>query len=217
MPGTAAPRRERWAERPSRDSHLAIAHNERRMHLSARADYAVRALVEVAAGGGRPLTRDQIARAQAIPITFLNNIFQQLKVAGLVKTVRGADGGYLLTVAPERISLADIIRAVDGPLANVRGESPEAVVYLGRAEPLREVWVAVRASMRSVLDHVTLQDVAANQLPEVVRQFSASKGAWSPHTRQPWLDSSVRKVQTSDGSAAGERGAGKRVAPARRR
>ena len=118
------------------------------MHLSARADYAVRALVEIAAAGGRPIKREQIATAQHIPINFLGNILQQLRTAALVRTHRGADGGYLLARRPERITLADVIRAVDGPLANVRGEPPEAVEYGGSAEPLREVWIAVRASLR---------------------------------------------------------------------
>jgi Rrf2 family protein len=150
------------------------------MHLSARADYAVRALVELAAARGQPVRREQIATAQAIPIKFLNNIFQQLKVAGLVRTLRGPEGGYLLTMSPERITLADIIRAVEGPLANVRGESPDAIAYAGNAEPLREVWIAVRASMRSVLEHVTLLDVATNQLPAVVLELSDAPGARQP-------------------------------------
>ncbi len=140
----------------------------------------MRALVELAAAHGQPTRREQIATAQGIPIKFLNNIFQQLKVAGLVRTIRGADGGYLLTVSPHRITIADIIRAVDGPLANVRGERPENIAYSGSAEPLREVWIAVRASMRNVLEHVTLYDVANNQLPSVVHDLSAEAGAWQP-------------------------------------
>jgi Rrf2 family protein len=150
------------------------------MHLSARSDYAVRALVELAAASGRPVKREHIATAQRIPIKFLNNILQQLRAAGLVRTLRGADGGYLLTVGPERITLADIIRAVDGPLANVRGEAPENVTYAGSAEPLRDVWIAVRASMRKVLEQVTLHDVAHNELPSIVRELAAEPGAWQP-------------------------------------
>ena len=146
------------------------------MHLSARADYAVRALVELAAAGGQPLKREQIASAQHIPVTFLANILQELRAAGLITTHRG----YLLALRPERITLADVIRAVDGPLANVRGESPEAVRYEGSAAPLCEVWVAVRASLRKVLEQVTLEDVATNALPSVVHELAKEPKAWEP-------------------------------------
>jgi Rrf2 family protein len=159
------------------------------VHLSARADYAVRALVELAAAGGQPLKREQIATAQHIPIKFLGNILLQLRTAGLLKTQRGLDGGYLLTVRPDRITLADVIRAVDGPLANVRGEAPEEVIYQGAAEPLSEVWIAVRASLRKVLEQVTLQDVAGNSLPSVVRELAAEPQAWLPsRADRPWRD-----------------------------
>ncbi|MBV8714911.1 MAG: Rrf2 family transcriptional regulator [Chloroflexi bacterium] len=150
------------------------------MHVSARADYAVRALVELAASGGQPLKREQIATAQHIPVTFLANILQQLRTAGLVTTHRGNDGGYLLTLRPERITIADVIRAVDGPLANVRGDSPEAVKYDGSAEALCEVWIAVRASLRKVLEQVTLKDVATNALPAVVHELASEPNAWEP-------------------------------------
>ena len=153
------------------------------MHLSARADYAVRALVELAAAGGQPLKREQIASAQRIPVKFLANILQQLRASGLVRTHRGTDGGYLLTVRPERVTLADIIRAVDGPLANVRGEAPETVTYPGAAEPLSEVWIAVRASLRRVLEQVTLRDVACNALPDVVRDLANEPTARQPSAR----------------------------------
>ena len=150
------------------------------MHVSARSDYAVRALVELAAAGGQPIKREQLAMAQHIPINFLSNILLQLRTAGLVRTHRGAEGGYLLTRRPTQISIADVIRAVDGPLANVRGEAPEAVEYGGTAAPLREVWVAVRASLRNVLEQVTLQDVATNELPAVVRDLAGQPSAWQP-------------------------------------
>ena len=157
------------------------------MHLSARADYAVRALLELAASGGQPLKREQIASAQHIPIKFLGNILLQLRTTGLVKTHRGMDGGYLLTVRPERITLADVIRAVDGPLANIRGEAPEAVAYSGPAESLTDVWIAVRASLRNVLEEVTLKDVACHELPEVVRSLAAEPRAWLPsEADRPW-------------------------------
>jgi Rrf2 family protein len=163
------------------------------MHVSARADYAVRALVEIGAARGQALKREQIATAQHIPIKFLGNILQQLRMAGLVHTQRGADGGYLLAAPPERITLADVIRAVDGPLANVRGEPPEDVTYEGSAVALQEVWVAVRASLRNVLEQVTLRDVASSQLPAVVRDLSANPQAWhaSNHvlTKEPTVHS----------------------------
>jgi Rrf2 family protein len=150
------------------------------MHVSARADYAIRALVELAAAGGQPLKREQIASAQHIPVHFLANILQELRAAALVRTHRGADGGYLLTVGPERITLADVIRAVDGPLANIRGDAPEAVSYEGSAEALGEVWIAVRASLRRVLEQVTLKDVAAHTLPAIVHELANEPSAWQP-------------------------------------
>src|ERR1700680_1989650 len=153
------------------------------MHVSARADYAVRALVELAAGDARPLSRAKLAASQHIPLKFLSNILQQLKTAGLVNTNRGSEGGYWLARPAEQITLADVIRAVDGPLANVRGEAPESVLYAGAAEPLRDVWIAVRASLRSVLEHVTLADFAHNELPPVVRGLAADPLAWQPYTR----------------------------------
>lgn len=150
------------------------------MHLSARADYAVRAMVEIAVADGQPVRREHIATAQHIPTKFLGNILQQLRTAGLVRTHRGVDGGYLLAARPDRITLADVIRAVDGPLANVRGEAPELVSYEGSAEPLREVWIAVRASLRNVLERVTLRDVAQKALPSVVHELAAEPSAWEP-------------------------------------
>jgi Rrf2 family protein len=155
------------------------------MHVSARADYAVRALAELAADGGRPLKREQIASAQHIPITFLGNILQQLRTAGLVKTHRGAEGGYWLALPAGQITLADVIRAVDGPLANVRGEPPENVMYEGVAVPLRAVWIAVRASLRNVLEQVTLADLAGNRLPALIHELAADPHAWQPSERGP--------------------------------
>jgi Rrf2 family protein len=154
------------------------------MHVSARADYAVRALIELAAGDARSLTRGQLAESQHIPLKFLSNILQELKTAGLVNTQRGSDGGYWLARPAEHITLADVIRAVDGPLANVRGESPETVIYAGTAEPLRNVWIAVRASLRSVLEHVTLADIAHNQLPPAVTSLASDPLAWQPHVKE---------------------------------
>ena len=128
-----------------------------------------------------PQKGDLIARAQAIPLKFLENILLDLKHAGLVQSQRGSEGGYWLAKAPEQIVLADVIRAVEGPIANVRGERPEQVEYAGAAEPLRDVWVAVRANLRAVLETVTLADLAAGKLPGEVADIAADPEAWLPH------------------------------------
>ena len=123
------------------------------MRTTAKADYAVRAAVELAAvGTGDPVKAEQIAEAQSIPLNFLENILAELRRAGIVESRRGAAGGYLLARPAEEITLADVIRAVEGPLANVRGISPDLLEYEGSAERLRDVWVALRASVRAVLE-----------------------------------------------------------------
>jgi Rrf2 family protein len=124
---------------------------------------------------------DRIAQAQDIPSNFLENILGDLRNAGLVASRRGADGGYWLARPAEEVSLADIIRAVDGPLANVRGVRSELVTYEGHAAPLRDVWVAVRASLRGVLEQVTLADLARGELPASVQALAADPDAWAPH------------------------------------
>jgi Rrf2 family protein len=152
-----------------------------RVRISAKADYAIRAAVELAAAGDdAPVKGDRIAVAQAIPPNFLENILADLRNNGLIQSRRGAEGGYWLARPAEEISLAEVIRAVEGPLANVRGVRPEAVQFDGSAEPLRDVWVAVRASLRSVLEQTTLADVARGELPEHVRALAADPDAWSP-------------------------------------
>ena len=151
------------------------------MRVSAKADYAIRAAVELAAAGDGPTKGERIAQAQSIPPNFLENILVDLRNAGLVASRRGADGGYWLARPADEISLADVIRAVDGPLANVRGLRSEQVEYAGSAEPLRDVWVAVRASLRAVLENVTLADVANGELPEQVRDLAADPDSWAPH------------------------------------
>jgi len=128
-----------------------------------------------------PQKGDRIAQAQRIPLKFLENILLDLKHAGLVQSQRGADGGYWLAKEPDRIVLAEVIRAVEGPIANVRGERPEQVEYAGAAEPLRDVWVAVRANLRAVLETVTLADLAAGKLPDDVALIAADPDAWLPH------------------------------------
>jgi Rrf2 family protein len=152
------------------------------MRVSAKVDYAVRAGVELAAAAaGEPVKGERIAQAQQIPLKFLENILLELKHAGLVHSQRGAEGGYWLARPPDEISLADVIRAVEGPIANVRGLRPEQVEYGGAAEPLREVWIAVRASLRGVLETVTLADLAAGRLPDEVARITADPEAWLPH------------------------------------
>ena len=151
------------------------------MHVSAKADYAIRAMVELAANGGGPVKGGSIAQAQEISITFLENILVDLRHAGLVRSQRGAEGGYWLARPAAEINLAQVIRAVDGPLASVRGQRSEEVAYEGSAAPLREVWVAVRASLRRVLESVTLADLAAGELPPAVEALVADADAWLPH------------------------------------
>ena len=144
------------------------------MRVSAKVDYAVRAGTELAAAAGDgPVKGDHIATAQKIPLKFLENILLDLQ--------RGAEGGYWLAKEPAEITLADVIRAVEGPIANVRGERPEQVEYPGVAEPLRDVWIAVRGNLRAVLENVTLADVAAGRLPDEVSRIAADPDAWQPH------------------------------------
>ena len=122
-----------------------------------------------------------VSEAQGIPKKFLENILFDLKRAGLVRTQRGAGGGYQLARAPEEITLADVIRAVEGPLANVRGEWPEDLSYAGAASPLKKVWIALRANLRAVLESVTLADVVHDKLPEAVQELTRSSAAWQHH------------------------------------
>ena len=143
------------------------------MRVSAKVDYAVRALVELAAAGGAgPVKGEVIAAAQDIPLRFTENILADLRRAGLVGSQRGAVGGYWLRVPAETITVADVVRHVEGALADVRGEPPEEVVYGGAAAALQDVWIATRATLRSVLEGVTIADIARADLPDVVRELS---------------------------------------------
>lgn len=154
------------------------------MRVTAKVDYAVRAatvLAQAAAAGRGPMKGDEIGEQQAIPRKFLENILGELRQAEILRSQRGADGGYWLARPADEVTIADIIRAVEGPLANVRGERPEAVAYPETTAILREVWIAVRASLRSVLEHVTLADVAAGILPDDVAAFLTDPDAWLPH------------------------------------
>jgi Rrf2 family protein len=156
------------------------------MRLSARVDYALRAVVELAAEGGngrdpavRPVTADRLATAQGIPPKFLESILLQLRRGGVVTAQRGPEGGYRLARPAGEISLAEIIRVIDGPLANVRGQRPEALGYQGAAVALQDVWIALRASERQILELVTVADVVDGDLPERVRDLVADPRAWA--------------------------------------
>jgi Rrf2 family protein len=151
------------------------------MRLSAKADYAIRAAVELAAAGDGPTKSERIASAQDIPAKFLENILLDLKQGGVVQSRRGAEGGYWLARPADEISLADVIRAVEGPLANVRGARPEDLDYRGAAASLKAVFIAMRANLRAVLEEVTLADVAAGELPASVLALTDDPDAWVSH------------------------------------
>jgi Rrf2 family protein len=143
------------------------------VRVSARADYAVRAALELAAlEGAGPVKREALAEAQSIPINFLENILLDLKRAGLVQSQRGQEGGYWLARPAVEVSVADVVRAVDGPLVNVRGARPENVEYSGNAEHLRDVWLAARASLRTVLETTSLADLVRGRLPAPVKRLA---------------------------------------------
>lgn len=149
------------------------------MHISARSDYAVRATVVLAAvGSSAPTKGEAIAADQHIPAKFLEAILGALRQAGIVASRRGAEGGYWLARPAEQISVADVIRAVDGPLAEVRGGPPEAVVYDGAAQDLQIVWMAARASIRQVLENTSVADIAGRDLPDHVRELAADPEVW---------------------------------------
>jgi len=152
------------------------------VQISAKADYAVRALTELAAQGGGPVKGERLAAAQHIPPKFLEAILAQLRHSGLLLSRRGADGGYWLARPAAEVTVADIIRAVDGPLASVRGQRPETVSYEGPARRLTEVWVALRASLRTVLEVVTVQDILDGNLPAEVRALAADPAARTTRT-----------------------------------
>ena len=151
------------------------------VRISAKADYAVRATVELAAAGGGPLKRDALSSAQEIPAGFLENILLDLRQADLVRSQRGPEGGYWLARPAAQISVAEVVRAVEGPLASVRGARPGELSFHGSAQPLEELWVAVRASLRSVLEAVTLADLAERRLPEGVVALTEDPEAWAAH------------------------------------
>jgi Rrf2 family protein len=148
------------------------------MRLSARVDYALRAVCELAAANA-PRTVEQLSAAQRIPNKYLESILGELRRDGLLRSQRGPEGGYRLARSPAQISIADVIRALDGELANVRGSRPENLEYAGAATALQEVWIALRASERAILESVTLADVVGGQLPDPVAALVANPSAWS--------------------------------------
>ena len=149
------------------------------VRISAKTDYAVRAATELAASEtGVWVKTETVADRQGIPLPFLLNILAELRTAGLVQSRRGAEGGYRLALPPDEIAIADVIRAVDGPLANIAGDRPEDVAYAGAAVALRDVWIALRATMRTVLEGVTLADVAGGTLPKPLTAVLQDEDVW---------------------------------------
>ncbi|MFD7130320.1 RrF2 family transcriptional regulator [Streptomyces sp. NPDC059894] len=149
------------------------------MRISARADYAVRAVLELAVRqGGDPVKAETVSAAQGIPHKFLEGILGDLRRGGIVDSRRGGGGGYRLARDPGSISVADVIRAVDGPIVSVRGERPTDLAYTGSARPLLPLWIALRANVRQILEGVTIADVAADALPDPVQRLAAEPAAW---------------------------------------
>ncbi len=153
------------------------------MRLTVKADYAIRALAELAAGAGEgaPMTAEEISQAQGIPRRFLLGILAELRKDHLVVSHRGVNGGYLLGQPAGEITLADIIRSVEGPLAEIGDDRPGEIAYVGAAAVLADVWVAVRASLRSVLEEVTLANLASGKLPPTVDKLTRDPDAWQRH------------------------------------
>jgi Rrf2 family protein len=148
------------------------------VRVSAKADYAVRAAAELAAAGEGPVKGERLAEAQDIPLQFLEHILLELKHNGIVRARRGAKGGYWLAKPADQVTVAEIVRAVEGPIAHVQSSPPEAIEYSGNSSHLQEVWIAVRASIRLVLEEVTLADLVSGELPETVKDLAASPDAW---------------------------------------
>ena len=161
------------------------------MRVSAKADYALRALIEMGARGagdtgqggdaGRPVSAEELGRLQGIPHNFLQAILADLRRSGIVLAQRGQSGGWRLAKPAATVTVADVIRAVDGPLVSVYGLRPEAVSYNESAEVLQHVWIAARSSLRDVFEHVTIRALADGKLPKAVSSRTASEDAWQPH------------------------------------
>ena len=150
------------------------------MRVSAKADYAVRTVAELAASPDGPVKGERLADSQDIPLQFLEHILLDLKHSGIVRARRGAKGGYWLAKPAEDVSIADVIRAVEGPIAHVQSAPPESITYTGSARELQNVWIAVRASLRDVLESTSLADLVSGNLPDNVQRLADDKDAWEP-------------------------------------
>jgi len=149
------------------------------MRVSAKVDYAVRGAIELAAAyGAKPIKAERLAQAQGIPVHYLENILAELRHARIVRSHRGTDGGFRLARAPESITVADIIRAVEGPLATVRGAPPESSVYPGVATALPRLWIAARHNLRAVMEQVTVADLARGELPASIELLARNPEDW---------------------------------------
>jgi Rrf2 family protein len=152
------------------------------VRVSAKSDYALRALIEMAAReDGKAVSAEELGRAQEIPHGFLQAILADLRKAGVVISQRGQSGGWRLARKASDVSVADVIRAVDGPLVSVYGLRPEAVTYNERADVLQHVWIAARDSLREVFEKVSIAQLAARELPDEVTTRTAREEAWLPH------------------------------------
>ena len=152
------------------------------MRVSAKADYALRALIEMASSeGAQPVSAESLGKRQSIPHGFLQAILADLRRAEIVLSQRGQSGGWRLARDPQSVTVADVIRAVDGPLVSVYGQRPEAVSYNESAEVLQHVWIAARSSLREVFEQVSIADLAAGVLPDDVRRRTDDEDAWQPH------------------------------------
>jgi Rrf2 family protein len=152
------------------------------MRVSAKADYALRALIEIAArAGGSPVSAEEIGKLQGIPAGFLQAILADLRRAGIVMSQRGQAGGWRMARSAADVTVADVIRAVDGPLVSVYGLRPEAVEYNPAAEVLQLVWIAARSSLREVFEKVTIKALVEGRLPRAVKARTLDDDAWKPH------------------------------------
>jgi Rrf2 family protein len=148
------------------------------VRVSAKADYAVRAALELAAAAGEPLSAETIAERQGIPQPFLQKILYELRRGRVVVSQRGREGGHRLARSADEISVADVLRAVEGPLADVRGRPPEDTAYAGSAVRLQDVWIALRTNVRAVLEEVTLADLVEDRLPKRIINLAREPESW---------------------------------------
>lgn len=152
------------------------------MRVSAKTDYALRALIEIAGrSDAKPVSAEELGKAQEIPHGFLQAILADLRRSGIVMSQRGQAGGWRMARDAAEVTVADVIRAVDGPLVSVYGLRPEAVRYTGSAEVLQHVWIAARSSLRDVFEAVTIEALATGSLPEDVEARTRDVDAWQPH------------------------------------